>query len=82
MDVNLDTFPFGGGLTLADSVACSVPFVTLPDAQVGLNRTPCCLSLMPVTGVHVTYGTRHLFYNLMSSLLRVFYERMLTELVA
>ena len=33
MSVNLDTFPFGGGVTLIDSLDCGVPFVTLPDHQ-------------------------------------------------
>ena len=34
MSVNLDPFPFGGGVTLWDSVHCHVPFVTLPELQV------------------------------------------------
>lgn len=33
MDVNLDPFPFGGGVTLMDSCHCDVPFVTLPQQQ-------------------------------------------------
>lgn len=34
MHVNLDPFPFGGGVTLMDSCLCGVPFVTLPQMQV------------------------------------------------
>lgn len=33
-DVTLDTFPFGGGLTLSDSLYCNVPFITAPNLQV------------------------------------------------
>lgn len=33
MNVTLDPFPFGGGVTMSDSVACGVPFVTLGAAQ-------------------------------------------------
>jgi predicted O-linked N-acetylglucosamine transferase (SPINDLY family) len=32
-DVTLDPFPFGGGVTLSDSIQCEVPFVTLPERQ-------------------------------------------------
>jgi predicted O-linked N-acetylglucosamine transferase (SPINDLY family) len=33
--VTLDPFPFGGGITLSDSIRCeeSVPFMTLPSLQ-------------------------------------------------
>jgi predicted O-linked N-acetylglucosamine transferase (SPINDLY family) len=31
--VTLDPFPFGGGVTLSDSIHCGVPFVTLPERQ-------------------------------------------------
>jgi len=31
--VTLDPFPFGGGVTLTDSIACRVPFVTLGELQ-------------------------------------------------
>jgi len=33
MDVNLDPFPFGGGVTLMESCLCDVPFLTLPFKQ-------------------------------------------------
>ena len=33
MSVNLDPFPFGGGVTLTDSMFCGVPFVTIPSLQ-------------------------------------------------
>ena len=32
-DVTLDPFPFGGGITLSDSIRCNVPFVTSPMLQ-------------------------------------------------
>ena len=34
MDVTLDPFPFGGGVTLADAITCHVPYVTLGNEQV------------------------------------------------
>lgn len=33
-DVTLDTYPFGGGLTLSESIRCNVPFVTSGELQV------------------------------------------------
>ena len=33
MSVNLDPFPFGGGVTLTDSLQCGVPYVTIPSMQ-------------------------------------------------
>lgn len=34
MTVALDSVPFGGGVTLWDSLHCGVPFVTAPGLQV------------------------------------------------
>lgn len=34
MSVSLDTVPFGGGVTLWDSLHCGVSFVTAPNLQV------------------------------------------------
>lgn len=33
-DITLDSFPFGGGVTLSDSIKCNIPFITLPSYQV------------------------------------------------
>ncbi|CAE7616700.1 SPY, partial [Symbiodinium microadriaticum] len=36
-DVSIDTFPFGGGVTLSDALRCAVPFVTSGELQ-GVHR--------------------------------------------
>jgi len=52
MHINLDPYPFGGGVTLMDSCLCGVPFVTLPNQQV--KRISISISVISVISISVS----------------------------